>query len=1207
MELVTVIGVRFMLDTECPTPERWQEFLLGRIDDGSENGLADHLSRCDVCLRRLQDLQAEDELTEAMRRPVPELDRTQGNPAHLLAQRVAMMALLADRDAAAADSPTRDTVVQQATEDVFEYLRPPEASGELGRLAGYRVLRVLGVGGMGVVFEAEDPRLNRRIALKVLKPALAVSSSAAQRFSREAQAAAKVKHDGIVTIHDVGMDGNVPFLAMELLEGESLDQRLRRQSPLDNPEVLRIGREIADGLAAAHARDLIHRDIKPGNIWLEKPAGRVKLVDFGLARALRQETQITREGAIVGTPAFMAPEQSQGGEVDGRADLFSLGCILYLMATGSLPFQEKDTIALLLAIGSKTPATPRQQNPRVPAALSALIMKLLAKKPEDRPESAREVADALQRIEEDPAGANAPPRSRWPWWLALVVAIALIPAALVYGGQIIRFVTNRGELIVEVDDPRVVVTIAQKQLIVHEKTTDRRFVIEAGDGEVRVFEKDGIGPLVTKKFTLNRGGKTTVTVTMREVVPDKKTATPPKETPAPKKSTPPAINPQLADVPDLGPVALGESPFDALRREDIPPDELEVFGGASRVKAPKELAAILGDSRLVHWDQINALAFSPAGGLLASAGPDGLRIWDIATGRQKHWFSNSDSNVSKSPSFAFSPDGKRLAFAKALNGSTHNSIQVVDLRTGQILRYVVLLTESRPEITDLSFSADGATILAATRAQVVRYDVVSGKVRKLLAEEAVGKGATFGFSGDGKKIASAHALVTKKFQLKLWNAETGKLEVVSKEIAGSIEGARPAFTPDGKHVYHFMHGQVAWELASNSLVQHATGKTLAHAFRPDGKMLAFNLWQQEDIAVVEPRTRKRIATLAKMAGNAAHLAWSADGKTLAISRRNSVVLFDADTWTLKPLENRDRIPVSGTQSLAVLADGAIASAPRNGGQVILWELPRATARLIYDDPTANVLELAIAPDGKTLAFPTWPDKLHLWDMKARKEIGKVTMNFAHPVPTKYPLSFSADGKTLVSAMISRLRILDAANPFVEPRQLPFQGRPSFLFLHPNGTIISGGKNGEVGTVNPKDGTLKPIPGLERPHAACLDIVTGRMAFALTGKSRKVAVVDVNFKTVAEIDRSAAGLCFTPNGYGLVLGSYDELTLVDPTRGKIGSVIRLRKKDEKAGGKSHDLPMAFAQDGRHLVMSNPNGTLYVFRLAPPVEGKTRERK
>jgi serine/threonine protein kinase len=289
----------------------------------------------------------------------------------------------------------------ESCKDQVDFLAPPQGPDELGRLGPYRVLKVLGKGGMGVVFLAEDPQLKRTVALKAMLPVLAASDSNRQRFLQEAQTAAALEHDHVIHIYQVGEDRGVPFLAMPFLKGEPLDQCLKREKRLPASEVLRIGREVAEGLAAAHEKGLIHRDIKPANVWLEAPRGRVKILDFGLARAVSGGSHLTQTGAILGTPAYMSPEQARGKAVDGRSDLFSLGCVLYQVCTGQLPFEGSDTISTLMAVSTDDPPSPEELNPEVPPALSDLVMHLLAKSADDRPASAAAVVEAISRIEDD--------------------------------------------------------------------------------------------------------------------------------------------------------------------------------------------------------------------------------------------------------------------------------------------------------------------------------------------------------------------------------------------------------------------------------------------------------------------------------------------------------------------------------------------------------------------------------------------------------------------------------------------------------------------------------------------------------------------------------------------------------------------------------------------------------------------------------------
>ncbi|HZZ81991.1 MAG TPA: bifunctional serine/threonine-protein kinase/formylglycine-generating enzyme family protein [Gemmataceae bacterium] len=288
-------------------------------------------------------------------------------------------------------------------DEPLDFLGRPQSSDELGRLAHYRILKVLGKGGMGIVFMAEDTRLHRIVALKVMLPSIAKKAVARDRFLREARATAAIEHDHIVTIYHVSEpDEPVPYLAMQFLKGMTLEDWLKSGKTLNVPQIMRIGKEIAKALAAAHAQKLIHRDIKPSNIWLDAAnKGRVKILDFGLARPTNEETHLTQEGMILGSPAYMSPEQARGEDVDERCDLFSLGCVMYRLCAGRLPFGGKDAMSMLLEITSKEPASLILANPELPPTLADLVHRLLAKKPAERFASAREVVQRMQEIERE--------------------------------------------------------------------------------------------------------------------------------------------------------------------------------------------------------------------------------------------------------------------------------------------------------------------------------------------------------------------------------------------------------------------------------------------------------------------------------------------------------------------------------------------------------------------------------------------------------------------------------------------------------------------------------------------------------------------------------------------------------------------------------------------------------------------------------------
>jgi|GEM_PF-5034926 len=276
---------------------------------------------------------------------------------------------------------------------------PPELQGEVGKLGRYRVLKELGRGGMGAVYLGYDGALNRKVAIKVILPRYSGDPDSRDRFLREARTAAMVKSDHVVTIFDVAEERGIPFIAMEYLLGSPLDQYLKTKGDVPLGHALRIGRETAQGLAAAHELGLVHRDIKPGNLWLEAPKGRVKLLDFGLARIENDDLNLTHTGAMVGTPAYMSPEQARGQKVDHRSDLFSLGVLIYRLTTGRMPFEGNTCTAILTSLAVDTPAPVRQLKPELPDALETLLANLLAKDPAQRPASAKEVAQKLRSIE----------------------------------------------------------------------------------------------------------------------------------------------------------------------------------------------------------------------------------------------------------------------------------------------------------------------------------------------------------------------------------------------------------------------------------------------------------------------------------------------------------------------------------------------------------------------------------------------------------------------------------------------------------------------------------------------------------------------------------------------------------------------------------------------------------------------------------------
>jgi serine/threonine protein kinase/Leucine-rich repeat (LRR) protein len=281
---------------------------------------------------------------------------------------------------------------------------PPAAPGEVGTLGPYRVLQLLGEGGMGMVYSAIDTRLDRRLALKVMILQYASDPEARERFLREARAAAQICHDNVVTVYEAGVSDGVPYIAMQMLEGYSLDKYLRDGGVPPLSQVLQIAQQAAEGLAAAHRVGLMHRDVKPANLWLEAPHGRVKVLDFGLARPLDNRIGMTMTGAVMGSPAYMSPEQARGERLDHRTDLFSLGAVLYRLCGGRLPFEGPTTMAALTALATQDPQPLQELNPAIPGKLAALIHQMLAKRADERPPSADDVVQQLHAIAQGTTG-----------------------------------------------------------------------------------------------------------------------------------------------------------------------------------------------------------------------------------------------------------------------------------------------------------------------------------------------------------------------------------------------------------------------------------------------------------------------------------------------------------------------------------------------------------------------------------------------------------------------------------------------------------------------------------------------------------------------------------------------------------------------------------------------------------------------------------
>ena len=351
--------------------DRLRQLLDGGLEPSIETDVTQHVGKCEVCRRQLESFAADESWWQGTRDALSDASDSNG-----------VWSLPEPADNTPPNIP-------------LDFLSPSDNPAMLGRLGEFEILEWIGCGGMGIVLKGYDHELNRYVAVKVLHPHCATSAAARRRFAREAQAAAAVVHQHVVAIYAVDGHHHPPYLVMPFVPGESLQQRLNRKGAFEVVDVLRIGQQVAEGLAAAHAQGLVHRDIKPGNILLERNVERVLLTDFGLARAA-DDASLTQSGVIAGTPQFMSPEQAHGEQIDHRTDLFSLGTVLYTLLASHSPFRAETTMGVLRRVCEDTPRPLREINPNVPVWLEAIIEKLHAKKPSQRFENAQTVAEQLK-------------------------------------------------------------------------------------------------------------------------------------------------------------------------------------------------------------------------------------------------------------------------------------------------------------------------------------------------------------------------------------------------------------------------------------------------------------------------------------------------------------------------------------------------------------------------------------------------------------------------------------------------------------------------------------------------------------------------------------------------------------------------------------------------------------------------------------------
>jgi serine/threonine protein kinase/WD40 repeat protein len=1244
----------------CPELHQLTKIALGEFPEEKAAAMIEHLANCSNCATRLSSIVAEDSLVDAVRSKdaapaQPELDAVQR-----LLERV--RGLVAETKGVQADQ-TRDLPAPVSNEDTPNFswvdssdqpvkeddgLAPPKGPGEIGWLGPYRVLKVLGEGGMGKVFLAEDPALQRSVALKVMKPSLARNKNSRQRFLQEARAAAAIEHDNIIHIYQVSEDRGVPFVAMPLLKGASLDDVLRRAGALQLKQTLRIGTQIAEGLTAAHERKLIHRDIKPGNIWIEPTGGgRVKILDFGLARTTEGETGLTQSGAILGTPAYMPPEQARGEKVDHRADLYSLGCVLYRMATGEMPLKGNDTMGMLMALAMQEPTVAKLVKPDMPQALSDLIMKLLAKDPSKRFASAREVVVALKAVE---SGAAAPAKSETAILsqsmlqppAELPMAIPMEPSKT--ESPFINLKTNpemRPAEKVKSETPandRAIPAPARKKPLMRVLVAcglaaafffvllggglAYQFLFRTSDGTLIVDIADDLEAKFKKGELVISDAKGNKLYSLK--LSDKNKKLPPGE--------------YLIEVTGADGLKLDTKKFEIVKNGErkvmvtlVPPtaiaqnanplpgkgstvvptdfatlDKLDpaAIPAAERFDwQPKNLVASIGEHRGRYWGNFSGLSFSPDSKSIIVTGHPMINmplVFDAETLREKAYI--KDARIMTA---IFSPDGKTLITSEY--GTDDGLLLALrDYMGSDSKKRLQIATKGQYP----SLSKDGKTLGTSFFDPVQIFDLSGAKPRLRCEIKSILTNRCY-VAPDGKSV-----VISDDKTLHLWDISTDE----PKERAVLPLGHRVAYSDDGKILatQSLPTGLQFWDLTTPEPKKRAFLKDVpvdSMAFSPDGKSLAWcGLGHFAGLHIVDLTGPEPVQTFHTARNEGGIVAYSPDGKSLAVASGNQLRV-----WDMTGAEPQERFPPTGQQLNGAIfsPDGKTAATIINqDNRIKLWDMtgaePRPRGELLGHK--GWVSGVSFAPDSKTVASSSGDGTVRLWDLTSAEPEEKIMIRPG--TSSVQGVRFNPDGKSILCYCEPGIRMWDISGPEPTERWM-FPTQSVALSLSPDGNMLASSrleKEQQVIAIVDVSGEkpnerwiLKTPPNLYTYYGS------HATAWSPDGKSLAVHCAAGHIHSAAQFwDLSGP----TPKERGYLEQRGDTITSAFSPDGKLfawvstidGVILwdtkkKARLQSWKAPGVINDI--TFAPDGRHLITANANGTVYVLRLDPPAGAKAEK--
>jgi WD40 repeat protein/tRNA A-37 threonylcarbamoyl transferase component Bud32 len=887
-----------------------------------------------------------------------------------------------------------------------------DPAGVLRLFGDYQLLGEIAHGGMGVVYRAWHTRLHRYVALKMIRTGELAGAAEVQRFYLEAEAAAQLDHPGIVPVYDVGERDGQHYYAMGLVEGGSLAARVRER-PLPPRQAGEILRQVAGAVAYAHGRGIIHRDLKPGNVLLDKD-GRPKVTDFGLAKMVRQDSGLTMTGQLLGTPAYMAPEQAagKGVEVGPATDVYALGATLYCLLTGRPPFHAASTVETLRQVQQQEPASPRQLNPAVDRDLETICLKCLQKEVPRRYGSATELAEDLGRwLAREPIKARPVTRPERLWrWCRRNPLTALLVAGIVV--TLLWAVVVSFLLAARARREAAVAVAGEQKARAAQRLSDARLYVAEIARAQQAWREGQLG-MVRERLEAQEG-----------LEPD--------------------------------PRGFEWSYLQNLCRLDLRTlrgHQRPVYGIA--FSADGRFLASGGDDQTVrvwetatgrqlrllqrHSSVVWSVAFSPSGQWLAAAyAGKAVVLWDLTTGAVYRELPYAVRSL------AFDPAGPHLALT-----CKDSVVRVVDPATGALVRQ---WPHQQGIVLSLAYSADGGLLATAGADWDVKiWDAATGKQRHCLSgHTGVVQGVAF--SPDGQLLVSA----SRDNSIKVWDAAAGRVLQTIHAHTGFAWGV--AFSPDGRRVASAGEDQMVkvWDPATGRehlTLRGHTASVRCVAFSPDGWRLA-SADCAGDVKLWDTTAGHESTCLRQRAEAFRRVAFSPDGQTLAAAGDRVVKLWDLGaSGAPRTLTGH----TGAVQGIAFSGDGRLLASvgsdvdPQGhvrGGELVVWDVAGGN-ELLRRPSAAGLNAVALHPDGGRLATAGGDQVVRAWDVATGAEI--MTWPLAGRVAD---VAYSPDGRWLAACAGPAVRVWDAATG-QEAANLPERGAPvTRLAFSPDGRWLA---------------------------------------------------------------------------------------------------------------------------------------------------------